>query len=69
MANYREDIVNIELMGGNIHRAFMQKSIGAGDKLANRFGVRVFRNGSPVQLGGTCNGLFIRADGATEPKE
>lgn len=67
MANYREDIVNIELMGGNIHRAFMQKSIGAGDELANRFGVRVYRNGTPETLTGNCFGLFIRADGATVP--
>lgn len=67
MANYREDIVNIELTGGNIHRAFMQKTIGGGDDRANRFGVRVYRNGEPEQLTGNCFGLFIRADGATVP--
>lgn len=65
MANYREDIVNIELTGGNVHRAFMQKTIGGGDDRANRFGVRVYRNGEPEQLTGNCFGLFIRADGAT----
>ena len=65
MANYREDIVSIELTGGNIHRAFMQKTIGGGDDRANRFGVRVYRNGEPEQMTGSCFGLFIRADGAT----
>lgn len=65
MANYREDIANIELSTGNIHRSFMARSIGAGDEKADRFGVRAFRNGVPEVLSGTCNGLFVRADGTT----
>ena len=65
MANYKEDIVDIELANGNLHRSFLKHSIGMGDALANRFGVRVFRNREPVQLAGTCTGYFIRADGAT----
>ena len=65
MANYREDIVDIELTGGSLHRSFLSKSIGAGDIKANRFGVRVFRNGTPVQLSGTCAGYFINAAGNT----
>lgn len=65
MANYREDIVDVELTGGNIHRSFMKKTIGEGDINANRFGVRVFRNGEPVQLAGSCVGYFIRAAGET----
>lgn len=65
MANYHEDIVNIELESGNIHRSFLHHSIGAGDDRANRFGVRVFRNGEPENVSGSCFGLFIRADGAT----
>ena len=67
MANYREDIVNIELSTGLIHRSFLKKSIGEGDKKADRFGVRAYRNGVPENLSGTCSGLFIRADGATVP--
>lgn len=67
MANYREDIANIELSTGMIHRSFMKKSIGEGDKKADRFGVRAYRNGVPEILSGTCSGLFIRADGATVP--
>jgi len=65
MAIYHEDIVDIELEGGNIHRAFLNTAIGSGDELANRFGVRAFRNGQPENIGGTCFGLFVRADGAT----
>lgn len=65
MANYREDIVNIELSTGLIHRNFMNKSIGEGDKKADRFGVRAYRNGVPENLSGTVSGLFVRADGVT----
>lgn len=66
-AHYREDILKIELENGNLHRDFLRHTIGEGDALANRFGVKVFRNGEPVQLSGTCNGYFIRADGETVP--
>lgn len=65
MANYREDIVDIELKCGNIHRSFMKHSIGEGDENADRFGVRVFRDGQPENLTGSCYGMFIRADGQT----
>lgn len=65
MANYHEDIINIELENGNIHRSFLHHSIGAGDNNANRFGVRIFRNGVPENINGSCFGLFIRADGET----
>lgn len=65
MAIYKEDIVNIELSTGKIFRSFLGTTIGSGDVLANRFGVRVFRNGEPENIGGTCMGLFIRADGTT----
>ena len=67
MANYREDILDIELENGNLHRNFMRHTIGSGDALANRFGVRVFRHGEPVALTGTCNGYFINSAGATIP--
>ncbi|MBR3000155.1 MAG: metallophosphoesterase [Oscillospiraceae bacterium] len=65
MGIYHEDIANIELSSGQIFRSFMNHTIGSGDVLANRFGVRVFRNGEPENIGGTCMGLFIRADGTT----
>ena len=65
MANLHEDIVNIELEGGRIHRSFLNHSIGEGDNNANRFGVRLFRNGVPENVSGSCIGLFIRQDGQT----
>lgn len=67
MANYREDIVSIDLECGNLHRSFLKHSIGSGDNKANRFGVRVFRSNEPVQLAGTCKGYFVRSDGRTVP--
>lgn len=65
MANYKEDIVSIELSTGTIHRSFMARSIGAGDEKADRFGIRAFRNGVPETLSGSCIGLFVRSDGTT----
>ena len=65
MAAYKEDIVDIELENGTVHRSFLNHALGAGDEKANRFGVRVFRNGEPENLGTNCSGYFIRADGET----
>ncbi len=65
MAVYREDIVEIELESGTVHRSFLNHSIGSGDNKANRFGIRALRNGRPTSIGGTCAGYFIRADGQT----
>lgn len=68
MALYNEDIVNIELTSGTIHRTFLSKTIGLGDVKANRYGVRVLRNGQPVSLANTtCAGYFIRSTGETIP--
>lgn len=64
MANYHEDIVDIDLGTGTVHRSFAQKILGEGDEKANRFGIRVWRNGEPVDIGGaTCMGYFIRNNG------
>ena len=65
MAIFHEDIATIELENGTIFRSFLNQTIGEGDELANRFGVRVMRNGMPEKIGGTCAGYFIRADGST----
>lgn len=64
MAIYKEDIVDIELQTGTIHRSFLNHTIGTGDDMANRFGVRLFRNGEPVSVE-TCvvGGIFIAPSG------
>ena len=67
MALYHKDIADIELNSGTIHRSFAQKVIGEGDGKANRYGIRLWRNGEPESVGGsTCMGYFIRhANGDT----
>lgn len=68
MAIYKENIIDVELTAGTIHRSFAIIFIGEGDDLADVFGVRVFRNGAAVDLTGvTVAGYFIRADGETVP--
>ena len=64
MAIYRQDLVDVELTSGSINRSFLIHSIGSADAAANRFGVKVFRNGEPVDLTGvTCLGFFRDARG------
>ena len=64
MAIYKDDIVDVDLNAGTIHRSFLNHSIGVGDNLVNRYGVRLFRNGSPVNVGGmNCEGFFIAPNG------
>ena len=66
MAVYREDIVDIELQGGNVFRSFLNHALGAADNAGNRFGFRLKNNGEPVSLtGAACIGYFIRPDGTT----
>ena len=63
MAIYKEDIVEIELQSGTIHRSFLNHSIGSGDKKANRFGVELFRNGAPVSAeSSVVTGVFMAPD-------
>lgn len=64
MALYHSDIADIELESGNIHRSFLNHSIGSADNAANRFGVRVWRNGNPEDLSGvSCQGFFRNSRG------
>ena len=66
MASYLENIVDLELSAGNVHRSYANRIVGDGDSLANRFGVRVYRDNEPISLSGqTCVGYFIRPDGET----
>jgi len=64
MAIYHQDIADIELNSGSLHRSFLNHSIGLGDAAANRFGVRIFRDGAAETLSGvTCQGFFRNANG------
>ena len=64
MAIYREDLVDIELESGTLHRSRLNKEIGKVDNMANRYGVRLFRNGEPVNVE-DCSvvGIFMAPDG------
>ena len=64
MAIYKSDIADINLESGSIYRSFLPYRIGKGDAGANRFGVRVFRNGKEESLTGvSCKGVFINSEG------
>lgn len=64
----RIDLVDIELTGGSLHRSWCKHSIGSADALANAFGVRVFRDGEPVNLGGgSVQGFFRDPQGHNIP--
>lgn len=64
MAIYHQDIADIELNSGSIFRNFLKHSIGLGDAAANRFGVRVFRDGDAETLSSvSCQGFFRNANG------
>jgi len=64
MAIYKEDIIDIDLNTGTLHRSFLNRSIGKADIMANRFGVRLFRGTEPVNLGGaSCEGFFMAPNG------
>ena len=67
MANYRVDIVDIELNSGSVHRSFLNYTIGGGDYLANQFGFNALRNSQAENISGSVNGYFIRPDGYTVP--
>ena len=58
------DIIDVELTSGSVHRSFINHSIGKADKMANSYGVRLFRNGEAVNIsGGSCSGFFMAPDG------
>ena len=54
-------IVDIDLDSGSVHRSFAQKTLSEADANGNTYGIRLFRKGQPVNIGGaTCMGYFIR---------
>ena len=65
MAIYKEDIADINLETGNIHRSFLRHSIGTQDQHADHFGIRVMRDGEPVDLTGiSVQGVFMPPQGS-----
>lgn len=66
MADFtKKDILDINLNTGNIYRSFITHSIGYKDGDADRFGIRAFRDGVPVDLSGvSCQGVFMAPNGA-----
>ena len=65
MAIYKNDIMNVELNNnGGIGQTHLNNTIGKGDDDANRFGVRVFRDGEAEDLTGiSCTGYFTDSQG------
>ena len=64
MAIYKEDLVKIDLANGTIYRSFLTHMIGSGDNVANRFGMKTYRNGVPEDLSGaSCQAVFMNAAG------
>ena len=64
MAINRMDIIDVELNSGTVNRSFLMRSIGKGDNNANSFGVRLFRNGDPENIGfGAVQGFFRNSHG------
>ena len=43
------------------------QTVSEGNVYANRIGTYVYKDGAPVNLGGACTGLVMRADGTTVP--
>lgn len=64
MAIYKRDLVDINLETGNIHRSWLKHSIGYKDQKADHFGVRTYRDGTPVDLTGvSVQGVFLPPQG------
>lgn len=43
------------------------QTVSEGNVYSNRIGAYVYKDGAPVNLGGACTGLVMRADGTTVP--
>ena len=59
---YRNGLIDIDL-NKSLVRSYAGELLATGDKLSNRYGVRVFRQGAAVNLSGyAVTGYFIRPD-------
>lgn len=66
MASMKEDFISIDLRDGRLFRSFAHHSIGEGDVNADKFGVKLFKDGEPISLESyEVIGYFIRQDKAT----
>ena len=62
----QKDVIILDLNRGSFHRSFAHHAIGTNDISGNRFGVKLVRNGEPVDVSlCSCIGYFMRADGET----
>lgn len=63
----QRDIITLDLNDrSGIHRSFIEHMIGTNDIRGNRIGVKLTRNGNPIDVSDfSCIGYFMRADGET----
>ena len=66
MEDFKHSFVDVELSSGRVHRSFQNITIGEGDAKGDRFGVRLYDNGEPLNTTGMgAVGFFTRPDGVT----
>lgn len=66
MSIQNENIIDIQMDSGTVHRSFCDKVICEGDSNANIYGFRCLRGNEPVSLTGcTCMGFFVKPDKTT----
>ena len=64
MAIYKNDILDVDLGRGSVSRCRLNQTVGKSDDDANRFGVRVLRDGAEEDLTGiSCKGYFTDSQG------
>ena len=64
MAIYKNDILAVDLDRDGVSRSRLNMTVGKSDEDANRFGVRVMRDGEPEDLTGvSCAGYFTDSKG------
>lgn len=64
MAIYKNDILPVDLGRNGTNRTRLNQTVGKSDDDANRFGVRVMRNGVAENLtGASCTGYFTGSQG------
>ena len=63
----RKDLVDIDLNGPGVHRSWINRKFWQEQDVQHCFGVRVFRDGKPVDLNGaSVKGYFRNSAGETK---